>query len=174
MHSFIELVDRSTRFSLATLKEKEEAVVASLQMSAASHLVKTLQMFRLQRAILSVGMFSIFDAIIQDRLKCPNGFEMARQSLKDVGEETLLSRFSHFSDAVNVLKHGQGRSYDRLLKNIDSLPFSVKKPDEGFFYEGDVAEVSTLIEVDDEFVQNCADVISLVAVAIEKHHQCQL
>jgi len=36
-------------------------------------------------------------------------------------------------------------------------------PGENFFDEGDVSEVSTLIEVDDKFVLNCAELIEQVS-----------
>ena len=39
------------------------------------------------------------------------------------------------------------------------LPFKIKQPNENFFNEGDVSEVSTLIEVDDDFVMNRAKTI---------------
>ena len=53
-----------------------------------------------------------------------------------------------------------------MVQKVGSLPFRVKLPDEAFFCEGDVAEVSTLIEVDDAFVQLSAEVIHDVSVAI--------
>jgi hypothetical protein len=72
---------------------------------------------------------------------------------------------------VNVLKHGRGRSYKDLVKKAGSLPFRVKLPGEAFFFEGDVAEVSTLVEVDDAFVKLCAEVIHDVSVAINSMRQ---
>lgn len=53
-----------------------------------------------------------------------------------------------------------------LSVKADSLPFRVKLPNEAFFDEGDVAEVSTLVEVDDAFVLLCAEVIHNVSTAI--------
>ena len=73
MHSFTELIDRSAGFTLAALGEAHERVGAALETSAATSLVKTVQMIRLQKAIMAVGMFSIFESIIQDRLGCRDG-----------------------------------------------------------------------------------------------------
>ena len=72
------------------------------------------------------------------------------------------------NSGINVLKHGRGRSYDALVVKADRLPFRVKRPGEAFFFEGDVSEVATLIEVDDAFVLGCADVIRRVAERVQK------
>jgi hypothetical protein len=168
MHSFTELIDRSTHFILSTLKEAEEQTIEALQTSAATHLVKSLQMIQLQKVITAVGMFSIFEAILQDSLGCEDGFAAARQRLE--GQPDLRIRFHQFSAAINVLKHGRGRSYDLLLAQREELPFRIKGPNEDFFSEGDVSEVSTLVEVDDKFVMGCASVISEVSRVISENH----
>lgn len=111
-------------------------------------------------------MFSLFDAILQDRLGCADGFEGARKCLEEAGEQQLLQRFLQFRLAMNVLKHGRGRSYDALLNQIDTLPFRIKKLNESFFFEGDVGEISTLIEVNGRFVLGCVEVIRDVSIAI--------
>jgi hypothetical protein len=91
--------------------------------------------------------------------------------LKRSGEIDLGNRFSVFAYAINVLKHGRGPSYDALVAmNATDLPFRIKRPGEGFFSEGDVSEVATLIEVDDRFVQGCADLVAQVAGVINKAH----
>jgi hypothetical protein len=46
------------------------------------------------------------------------------------------------------------------------LPFRVKSPGESFSFEGDVSEIATLVEVDDQFVLSCVDVIWKVSEAI--------
>ena len=74
MHSFIELVDRCAAFTLETLREANERTIEALQTSGATSLVNTLKMIQLQKAILAVGMFSIFEANLQEGLRCANGF----------------------------------------------------------------------------------------------------
>jgi hypothetical protein len=113
-------------------------------------------------------MFSMFDAILQDELHCADGFRKAAELLEAAGDVALKERFGDLQLAVNVLKHGSGRSYDALVQKAGSLPFRVKLPDEGCFCEGDVAEVSTLVEVDDAFVKLCAEVIHDVSSAINQ------
>ena len=44
----------------------------------------------------------------------------------------------------------------------------MKQPDENFFCEGDVSEVTTLIEVDNAFVIHCVQTIQEVSVVIRK------
>jgi len=168
MHRFTDLIDRSTAFTLAALREANERTTDALQTSAATSLVKTLQMIQLQKAILAVGIFSLFEAILQDRLNCKDGFREANDILDCGGQAALKERFNDLQLAINVLKHGRGRSYDALVAKAGALPFRVKLPGESLFYEGDVSEISTLIEVDDRFVLSCAEVIQEVSEAIRK------
>jgi hypothetical protein len=120
-------------------------------------------MIQLSRAIIAVGMFSIFESVVQDRLQCRNGFDTVRECLERENENDLNNRFAVFVHAINVLKHGRGRSYDALVTMDNDLPFRIKRPGEVFFSEGDVSEVATLIEVDDRFVRDCAAVIAQIA-----------
>jgi hypothetical protein len=115
-------------------------------------------------------MFSIFESIVQDRLECQNGFTAVRECLAHENENDLNNRFAIFVHAINVLKHGRGRSYDTLITRGNDLPFRIKRPGEDFFSEGDVSEVATLIEVDDRFVRDRATLIARVASVINKVH----
>jgi hypothetical protein len=168
MHTFSDLVDRCTAFTLEALRVANERTIDALQRSAATPLVKALQMVQLQKTILAVGMFSLFEAILQDGLSCSDGFREATDILDREGEAVLKERFSDLLLAINVLKHGRGRSYDALVAKSEALHFRVKLPGEAFFCEGDVTEVSTLIEVDDIFVLSCAEVIREVSEAIRR------
>jgi hypothetical protein len=168
MHAFTELIDQCTAFTLEALKEANERTIDALQTSAATTLVKVLQMIQLQKVILAVGMFSLFESILQDGLSCSNGFREASDILDSKGEAVLKERFNDYQLAINVLKHGHGRSYDALVAKAGTLSFRVRLPGEAFFYEGDVSEVSTLIEVNDIFILSCADVIREVSTVIKK------
>jgi hypothetical protein len=168
MHSFAGLVNRSTNFALVTLKQAEDEVIEALQTSGATRHVKNLQMIQLHRAVIVVGIFSLFESIVQDRLECDNGFVAVRECLEREGEVDLGKLFSLFVYAINVLKHGRGRSYDALVAMGTDLPFRIKRPGEDFFFEGDVSEVATLVEVDDRFVQECTDLITQVTGVITK------
>lgn len=168
MHTFTDLIDRCTTFTLKTLSEANEKILDALQTSAETSLVEALKMIQLQKAILAVGMFSLFEAALQDGLSCDDGFRAARDILDSEGEAVLKERFNGFYLAINVLKHGHGHSYDALVERAGALSFRVKLPGEAFFFEGDVSEVSTLIEVDDVFVLSCAEVIREVSDVIRR------
>jgi hypothetical protein len=161
-------VNRSTNFALVTLKQAEDEVIEALQTSGATRQVKNLQMIQLHRAVIAVGIFSLFESIVQDRLECDNGFVAVRECLECEGEVDLGKLFSLFVYAINVLKHGRGRSYDALVAMGTDLPFRIRRPGEDFFFEGDVSEVATLVEVDDRFVRECTDLITQVTGVITK------
>lgn len=168
MHSFTELVDRCAAFTLETLREANERTIEALQSSGATSLVKTLQLIRLQKVILAVGMFTIFEANLQDGLGCKNGFDEAKKILDEQGELDMKECFNDLCLAINVLKHGRGSSYQALVAKSQTLPFKIKIPGESFFFEGDVSEVSILVEVDDTFVQYCGDMIRNVSGVIRR------
>ncbi|QQS35445.1 MAG: hypothetical protein IPM56_14505 [Ignavibacteriales bacterium] len=168
MHSFTELIDRCTVFTIDSLYKVNETVIKESQTSGATSLVKTLQMIQLQKTIFSVGMFSIFESILQESLSCKSGFDEAKKILIEEGEIEVKTRFNNLILAINVLKHGKGPSYNALILNAKSLPFKIKLPDEQSFSEGDVSEVSTLIQVDDAFLELCGRTIREVTVVIQR------
>jgi hypothetical protein len=168
MHQFTELVDRCTQFTLVSLKEVSDNTLKELQTSGATRLVKNLHLIQLQKAIMAAGMFSLFESILQDRLGCQDGFLEASKLLDEKNETQLKEKLSVFQMAINVLKHGRGRSYNALVAKADSLPFKVKQPTQPFFNEGDVSEISTLIEIDDDFIMGCAEIIRDVSSVIRK------
>jgi hypothetical protein len=166
MHPCSDLVETCIAFNLDALARAERDVLDKLQASGATRLVAALQMIRLQKAIMAVGLFAMFDASLQTRLGCPDGFRAAGERLERLREVALRQRFLDFQSAINVLKHGRGTSYDRLVTNAGMLPFRIRRPDEHFFDEGDVSEPDNLIDVDDAFVKSCASVIREVSDAI--------
>lgn len=166
MHSLTDLAGRSARFTLDRLQETLDRVLATGDGTTA--MIKTLQMIRLQKAIMSVGMFSMFESILQQRMGWPDAFGEVRTFLTQHGDAKLAKRFALFAAAVNVLKHGEGRSYDMLLSEVDPLPFRVKPRGDFFFHEGDASEVSVLVDADDAFVMACADLIIDVSTTIRQ------
>lgn len=168
MHSFTELIHRCSAFTLTSLNEVEDKTIEELQTSAQTSLIKTLQMIRLDKVIFAVGMFSVFEAHLQDRLNCDNGFSETKNILKKSGETTLLEKFADIELAVNALKHGRGRSYNTLVaKDGGTLSSQVKQPLDNFFNEGDVSEVTSLINIDDKFINDCVEVIINISKVIQ-------
>lgn len=169
MHSFSDIIGRCTAFTLGALDEVNERTINALQTSGATTLVKALQMVRLQKTILAVGIFSLFEATLQDSLNCRNGFTEAKNILGQGENTALLERFADLELAINVLKHGHGKSYDALVaKDGGTLRPYVKLLNEQLFDEGDVSEIATLIDVDDKFIYLCGEVIEQVSEIIRK------
>jgi len=162
MHNFSQLVYNGATFTLNALEELNSKSLAVLQTSSETSAIKNLQMIQLQKSILAIGMFSLFDSILQQELSCENGFIEAKKLLLHNNKVALHDNFNDFLNAINVLKHGRGRSYNELFTKYESLPFRLKLPTENFFDDGDVSEVATLIEIDDKFVLTCAKVIEEV------------
>ncbi|WP_157178309.1 hypothetical protein [Terriglobus roseus] len=96
------------------------------------------------------------------------GAATASQLLAEAEEYALVLRFDQFFAGINVLKHGKGSSYERLLAQKDKLPFLLKAPDQRFFHEGDVSEPDTLVEVDDAFVAACAELVIACFIVVER------
>jgi hypothetical protein len=167
MHPFSELAMRCAALTDSLLEEKKEYVLGELQRHGTTVLVKALQAIELQGAIVAVGMVAMFDAALQDALECKDGFAEALALIESAREHELYARFKNVQLAVNVLKHGKGRSYIELMARRELLPFRVRAEDE-FFNEGDVSELATLVRVDSAFLHYCAETIDLVAELIKR------
>src|SRR5688500_4874512 len=119
MHPFSELATRCAALTDGLLEENRAHVLAELQEHGTTSLVKALQAVELQGAIVAVGMVAMFDAALQDALECKDGFQEALKVIEQAGEPELFKRFRDVQLAVNVLKHGRGRSHDELMARRD-------------------------------------------------------
>jgi hypothetical protein len=164
MHAFdTDLLPMCVEFTLTHSRSVQDKVIEELQTSSRTPLVKALQMLRLQRAIFAIGMFSLFESLLQSQTGWDEPFNRLKERLKEVGRLELAEAFSDYQLAVNVLKHGEGQSYRRLLAKTSKLEFKIKPEGEPFFHEGDVSEVDVLIDVDEQFVRRCAALIQEVS-----------
>lgn len=159
MTSDIELLTRCAEFTLTHTRQVEENILRKLQTSAETSLVTALRMLRLQRALLAIGMFSLFESLLQARMGWKRPFDRLKEYLGENGSRTLAERFDEYRLAINVLKHGLGKSYEQLAAKSAMLEFKVKAEDEAFFDEGDVSEIDVLVDADDRFVRRCAELI---------------
>ncbi len=166
MHPFSELATRCTALTYGLIEEGRADVTAALKASGATSLVKALQAIELQGAIFSVGMVAMFDAALQDALECKDGFQEGLKVIEQAGDIALLDRFRNVQLAINVLKHGRGRSHRELLARREDLPFQVRAEGE-LFEEGDVSELATLVKVDGAFIHYCSETIDLVAALVK-------
>ena len=168
MHDFDELAFHCANFTLQSLSDANARVISALIESGSTNLVKSLQMIQLQKAIFAVGMFSMFEANLQSRLNCNDGFKAVREILEQGKETELKDRFDDVAAAINVLKHGNGRSYKHLLDNSQRLPFRIKRSHDQFFDEGDVSELMILVDADEDFVRLCGETIQRVSAYLRK------
>jgi hypothetical protein len=158
MHSFTELIRSMVYSAINKLDQSDTYALDCLKTGAETTPIKILQQNNLHRAVLAVGIFSLFEARLQNELDCKDGFLGLTQILKKCNQQSLLKRFELFKSAINVLKHGRGPSYDELLRQKELIPFKVKRS-ELFFNEGDIAEILMLIDVDDQFIVDCVDLV---------------
>lgn len=166
MHDFNDLITKTTILTIDALNHQRDNLLKLNDNHTTSN-VKFLQMIALQKAIFVTGMFAIFDAELQKKLNCNDGFKEVLKILKYNSKKELTLRFRYFKLAVNVIKHGKGANYDTLLADNDNLPFTLKQNEDDFFNEGDIDEISTLIKVDDDFLRNCADLINEISEIIK-------
>jgi hypothetical protein len=159
MHAFDTELLLCVEFTLSHSRAVEDEVIEELQTSERTPRVKALQMLRLQRAIFATGMFSLFESMLQDEMGWDQPFERLKECLRQSGNIELVETFNDYQLAINVLKHGNGRSYRQILAKSSKLEFTVKPKGEPFFFEGDVSEISVFIDVDEKFVRRCATLI---------------
>ena len=86
--------------------------------------------------------------------------------LRKNGKAQLASAIYDYRLAVNVLKHGEGRSHQELLARADELEFKVRADGDHFREEGDVSDVGILVDANDQFVRRCAELIEQASEAI--------
>lgn len=171
--SLFELLSGCAEFTLQHTDEVEAAINQEFEESAATRLVNGVRMCRLQKAVLAVGMFSMFEAALQSHFGMDKPFHELDAFLrkKELGE--VADAIKDYKDAINALKHGTGKSHDALLKRVDDLEFRVKEP-ETFFEEGDVSEIDILVDVDAHFVRRCAEMIQTATRAVEEDLNAQM
>jgi len=173
MHvSDIELLPLCASSVLGQIQHLENDARSQLQTSAQTSLVLTLKLSRLHRSMLAIGMFSLFESLLQSEIGWADPFNELPEKLRGWENNTLAQVFCDYKSAINVLKHGYGRSYDRLLTRLDQLEFAVKPKGEEFFFEGDVSEpAGFLIDVDEKFVVRCAELIKEISETISSKEQ---
>ncbi len=168
MHRFTEIASMSTHFSLGKINEAFERTEIELRETERTLPGKVLQALNLSKVIYAVGLFSIFEGHVQQALKCTNGFTEIQSILDQAGEVALKEEFSTYYLAINALKHGDGRSYNTLVKKISGLNFSVETPSTPNYGVGDLTAVTGLVKVDTDFIENCMSLIERVSDCIEK------
>jgi hypothetical protein len=164
----IDLVSLAADYTVAGQEYAEAQNLAALEKSGATSFVAAARMMTMRSTIVATGTISVFEALLQQSLGWKNPFLALDDHLRTHGLEDLAERFLDYRAAINVLKHGAGKSHDRLLARRAQLDFPVRDLDQPFHHEGDVSEVSTLVRADVEFVRKCARLVAEVAAALRR------
>lgn len=162
MDDFLYLIDKCVGFKLSFLKDIEQKSLDALQENAMTYDVKILQAMNMDRAIFIVGVFSMYESTLQNKLNCRNGFKEIEKILKQNNKQLLLNQFLDLKYAINALKHGEGISHNTLLKK-ENLKIKIKKSHSEVFQEGNITEIETLILVNDKFILDCVKIMHAIS-----------
>lgn len=138
--------------------------VANLQTGASTIDVDGLRTCSMAITIIAVGLIGAFEGMLQRHFIWGDAYTELDKVLRGKGRVDLANRLFDYRLAVNVLKHGQGPSYDKLLDRREALPFPIKGNGEAFFDEGDVSEVGGLVDTRGPFIQHCVQIINELGV----------
>lgn len=136
-----------------------DTYVANLQTGASSIDVNGVRTCSMAITIIAVGVIGTFEGMLQRSFGWVNAYAELDKVLRSKGRADLADRLLDYRWAVNVLKHGEGPSYDRLLDRRTSLPFAIKGKGEAFFHEGDMSEVGGLVDTRGQFIDHCVEII---------------
>jgi hypothetical protein len=173
MHDYQEILPRAVGIVLHALSEERKHISEQLQTSGATHLVKASQAVQLAKVCFAAGVVATSEAQLKTEFQITDryAFKAIAKELREHGERELAEAMERIVDATNALKHGDGTSYEALLRADPNLQFKVKARDEAFFEEGDVSEVPSLVQVEDEYIRHCEDVLLSVLHTMRKIRQ---
>ncbi|HEX4890428.1 MAG TPA: hypothetical protein VFW37_08700, partial [Alphaproteobacteria bacterium] len=89
----LDLLTVCVEIALATAFAKEQNILDELETSAATSLINGLRIIRLQRTILAIGIYSLFESLLQDEMGWPQPFDRLEDSLRSTGHGALADRF---------------------------------------------------------------------------------
>jgi len=163
--SEIHLLTNCPNTLLPVLRKAEENGIKDIERLGTVG-VNVLRSVQLQRIIIVVGMFSVFEAAVKDELTLENTVKELNEYLISNGKADLATKYEDRRLAINVLKHGAGRSHDLLLARSEKLDFRVKRDGDWFDGEGDLTDGHALVLVDDKFVIQCAELLDDISMKI--------
>lgn len=165
-HTSWELVVATLKASAASVQRENDEALDRLMDDGSSAVVNAARVSQIRIVMLAVGGFSMLEGILEQTRDWREPFIELDKELRAKGLGSIADEFLVYKMAINVLKHGFGRSYEWLLSR-ENLPFRVKNRDESFFEEGDIGEIPGLILVDHFFVHSCASVIEKALTALK-------
>lgn len=158
--SDFEHLSRATHMISQQVAEVSAMHVENLQTGASTVDVNGLRTGSMAITIIAVGVIGTFEGMLQGHLGWADAYTELDKVLRGAGRADLADQLLDYRLAVNVLKHGEGRSYDKLLDRRASLPFAIKGKGEAFFEEGDVSEVGGLVDTRGPFIDHCVEIIT--------------
>lgn len=144
-----------------------DANLKNLQMGASTVDVNGLRTCSMASTIIAVGVIGTFEGMLQRHFGWVDAYPELDNVLRGKGRADLADQLLDYRLAVNVLKHGEGRSYDKLLNRRKSLPFAIKGKGEAFFEEGDVSQVGDLADTRGPFIDHCVAIINEIRNVLE-------
>lgn len=139
-----------------------ERCTTNLQTGASTVDVNALGTSSMAITIIAVGVIGTFEGMLQSHFGWRDAYAELDKVLRAKGHDDIAEQFLDYRLAVNVLKHGTGKSYDKLLARRPGLSFAIKGEGEAFFDEGDVSEVGGLVDTRGSFVQHCLEIINQI------------
>ncbi|EXS68115.1 hypothetical protein BF95_07465 [Sphingobium sp. Ant17] len=101
--------------------EAYDTYVANLQTGASSVDVNGLRTCSMATTIIVVGVIGTFEGMLQQSFGWANAYPELDKLLRSQNRADLADSLLNYRLAVNVLKHGEGPSYDRLLDKRDGV-----------------------------------------------------
>lgn len=165
--SDFEHLSRAPDMLLTNVKKVSEQCAMNLQTGAQTSDVNGLRTCSMAITIVGVGVIGTFEGMLQSHFGWVDAYTELDKLLRNKKRDDLADRLLNYRLAVNVLKHGEGRSYDRLLTSRAALPFAIKGRGEAFFDEGDISEVGGLVDTRGPFIENCVEIINEIRDEID-------
>lgn len=153
-----QLIRQAALMCLGHAEAVADHAAENLQTGASTSDVNALRIASAAYSIIAVGAFQSFEAYLHFTRGWQDAFVELNSTLNSHKYTATSEQFLVFKDAINALKHGDGRSYRRLLAS-SALPFDVKAEGERYFDEGDVSEVVSLVNAGPAFVHACIRVM---------------
>jgi len=164
--SGFEHLSRAAQMTHHDIAERQSVCTANLETGASTVDVNALRTCTMAVTVVAVGVTGVFESMLQTAFGWGDAYVELDKELRSKGFDALADRFSDYRLAINVLKHGEGRSYEKLLARRASLPFRIKGKGEHYFEEGDVSEVGGLIDGRSGFLEGCVDTINEIRQAL--------
>jgi hypothetical protein len=99
--SDIELLSRCAEFTLSHSAIVEKKVLKELETSARTSLIMTLRTIRLQRAVLAIGMLSLFESLLKTHMNWERPFDRLADYLDEHERSELAQVFEQYRLAIN-------------------------------------------------------------------------